>query len=312
MTTQRLDLPTLISTYGSEDAARDFLESLRWPNGVSCIKCGSLRNTRVTGRDTFRCLDCPTHFSVRAGTVLQDSKLPLSKWMLATYMICEAKKGISSNQLKRMLGVTYKTSWFLTHRVRGAMAQVGADARALTGTVEMDETFVGGKRHFAGRKGFTGPIPGSNSLANKTTVLGAVERGGEVRFRVAGNRGRQSLKTFFEDTVSDGAEAVYTDDFNVYQYIGIADGDTKHETVNHSAKEYARGEVHTNTVEGVWSLFKRGLVGTHHQMSVKHLPAYLAETAFKYNNRDNEHIFRETLRVLVTASPLTYAELIEE
>lgn len=312
MATQRLDLPTLITQYQDEDRCRALLEGLRWPNGVACPRCGSAHLSPVETRHKWDCMDCGYQFSVTAGTVLQDSKLPLAKWMLATYMICEAKKGISSNQLKRMLGVTYKTAWFLTHRVRGAMAQVGINDRPLSGTVEMDETFVGGKRHFKGRPGFTGPIPGSNSFSNKTTVLGAVERGGEVRFRVAGNRGNRAIKTFFEDTVADGAEAVYTDDYGVYQFIGIADGDTKHETVNHSAKEYVRGEVHTNTVEGVWSLFKRGLVGTHHQMSVKHLPAYLAETAFKYNNRDNEHIFRETLRVLVTADPLTYEALTSE
>lgn len=312
MPTKRLDLSTLISTYNDEESCRTLLEQLRWPNGIACTKCGSIRVSRVTGRDTFRCLDCAMHFSVRAGTVLQDSKLPLSKWLLATYMVAEAKKGISSNQLSRMLGVTYKTAWFVTHRIRGAMGQVGISDRPLTGVVEMDETLVGGKRHFPGRPGQPGTQAGYNTHAGKTTVLGAVERGGEVRFRVSGNRGRKTIKSFFEDEVSDGAEAVFTDEWFAYRGIGIGDGDTRHETVNHSAKEYVRGDVHTNTVEGVWSLFKRGLVGTHHQLSVKHLPAYLNETAFKYNNRENKSIFRETLRVLVTADPLTYQDLIAD
>ncbi len=307
MPTKRLDLSTLISTYASEESCRTLLEQLRWPDGVACTKCGSMRVSRVTGRDTFRCLDCQMHFSVRAGTVLQDSKLPLSKWLLATFMIAESKKGMSSNQLSRMLGVTYKTSWFLTHRIRGAMGHVARTQ--LSGTVELDETFHGGKVRLPGRPGFTGQQPGYNSFVNKTTVLGAVERGGEVRFRVAGNRGARTLKAFFEDEVSDGAEAVYTDDYGAYRNIGIADGETVHDTVNHSAKEYVRGDVHTNSIESVWSLFKRSVVGTHHQLSVKHLPAYLDEIAFKYNNRENKSIFRETLRVLVTADPLTYQEL---
>ena len=308
MATQRLDLPTLVSTYGSEESCRGLLESIRWPNGIACTKCGSLRVNRVTGRDTFRCLDCAMHFSVRAGTVLQDSKLPLSTWLLGTYLICEAKKGISSNQLKRMLGVSYKTSWFLTHRVRGAMGQL--HHVQLSGVVEADETFHGGKpRHM--RYNPDGSIAqGPNPDKPKPIVLGVVSRGGEVRFKVTTNRTGQTIRAFLDAEVSDGASAIYTDEFG--GYYGIGDENTKHETVNHKVKEYVRGDVHSNTIESVWSLFKRSVVGTHHQLSVKHLPAYLDEVAFKYNNRENTGIFRETLRVLVTADPLTYEALIAE
>ena len=309
MATKRLDLSTLISSYGSEETARGLLEELRWPNGIACIKCGSTRNNRVTGRDTFRCLDCPTHFSVRAGTVLQDSKLPLSKWLLATYMICEAKKGISSNQLKRMLGVSYKTSWFLTHRVRGAMGQI--KHFQLTGTVEADETFHGGKPRYMRYNPDGSIAQGPDPMNPKPIVLGAVQRGGEVRFRVVTNRTKATLKDFLTSEVADVAEAVYTDEWPGYRGI-MADEDTIHDTTDHKAREYVRGEVHSNTIEGVWSLFKRSVIGTHHQLSVKHLPAYLDEVAFKYNNRDNTDIFRETLRVLVTADPMTYSELIAE
>lgn len=306
--TERLDLPTLINRYHDEDACRDLLEALRWPDGVECPKCQEReRLSRVAKRDTWRCNACAYHFSVRAGTVLQDSKLPLWKWFLATYLVCESKKGYSSNQLKRTLGVTYKTAWFLTHRIRGAMGQVHREQ--LTGVVEVDETFHGGKRRFPGRPGFTGPQPGYNVLADKTIVVGAVQRGGEVRLRVVPDRRGKTLGAFITTEVADGASAVYTDEFAGYRSARIADRDTIHETVNHNADEWVRGDVHTNTVEGVWSLFKRSVIGTHHHMSVKHLPAYLDEIAFKYNNRDNEHIFRETLRVLVTADPMTYAEL---
>lgn len=314
--TQRLDIVTLIQSYSSEETCRELLEELRWPNGVACLKCGATgeRVTRVSTRDTWRCLECAYHFSVRAGTVLQDSKLPLSKWMLATYMVCEAKKGISSNQLKRMLGVTYKTAWFLTHRIRGAMGQVERP-RLNAAIIEADETWHGGKYRYQNGTG-TNPETGKGRGGRrpndgKVSVLGAVERGGEVRFKVSARRDIPSIRTFIEANVEDGTPRIMTDEWSPYAYV-VPDEDTKHETVNHRSKEWVRGDVHTNSIESVWSLFKRSVVGTHHHMSVKHLPAYLDEIAFKYNNRDNEHIFRETLRVLVTADPLTYAELIED
>lgn len=309
--TERLDLPTLIDRYHDEDSCRDLLERLRWPDGPVCPDCGeSERIGRVSTRPLIRCNACGRQFSVTVGTVLQDSKLPLWKWFLATYLVCESKKGYSSNQLKRTLGVTYKTAWFVTHRIRGAMGQVHREQ--LTGVIEVDETFHGGKRRFPGRKGHTGPAPGYNPLADKTIVVGAVERGGQVRLRVVPDRKARTLGEFIVAEVADGATAVYTDEFAAYRAARIADENTVHETVNHSADEWVRGDVHTNTVEGVWSLFKRSVIGTHHQLSVKHLPAYLDEIAFKYNNRDNLEIFRETLRVLVTADPMTYAELISD
>ncbi len=311
MATQRLDLPTLISRYTDEDRCRELLERLRWPEGVKCPRCQSDHLSPIETRHKWDCMDCGYQFSVTAGTVLQDSKLPLSKWMLATYMVCEAKKGISSNQLKRMLGVSYKTSWFLTHRIRGAMGQV--HRAQLTGIIEVDETFHGGKYRYpnAERDVFGKPKRGPRKDSNKTVVLGAVARGGQVRLRVAPDRGKRALGEFIVTEIADEAPTVYTDDWSAYRGL-FADEDTTHETVNHSEKEWVRGDVHTNTIEGVWSLFKRSVIGTHHHMSVKHLPAYLDEIAFKYNNRDNAHIFRETLRVLVTADPMTYADLIED
>jgi len=311
MATKRLDLSTLISTYNDEDACRVMLEGLRWPNGVQCPRCQSEHLSPIATRHKWDCMDCGYQFGVTAGTVLQDSKLPLSKWFLATYMVAEAKKGISSNQLSRMLGVTYKTAWFVTHRIRGAMGQM--EQAPLTGTVEIDETLHGGKPRYAAP--YVASLGhrqmGRRADKPKTTVIGAVERGGEVRFRVGANRLPDTLKEFIEANVSDAAPTVYTDGWVGYRNL-FKDEDTTHETVNHSAKEYVRGDVHTNTIEGVWSLFKRSVVGTHHQLSVKHLPAYLDEISFKYNNRDNKTIFRETLRVLVTADPMTYANLIED
>ena len=304
-----MDLPTLISTYHDDEACRDLLEQLRWPNGIACPRCGSTeeRTSRIANRDTIRCLECEYQFSVRAGTILQDSKLPLWKWFLGTYLIVESKKGMSSNQLKRMLGVTYKTSWFLTHRIRGAMGQ--AAQSQLLGIIEADETFVGGKPRYpraeVDEQGRHKHGPRADNP--KTIVLGALERGGDVRLRVAPDRRRTTLHAFIKSEVSDEAEAVYTDDWRPYR--GIGDEDTRHEIVNHNEQEWVRGDVTTNGIEGVWSLLKRSIVGSYHQLSVKHLPAYLDELEWRFNNRDNPHLFRDTLRVLVTADPLTYEAL---
>ena len=306
MPTKNLDLPTLIERFHDEDKCRTYLEDLRWPDGIACPQCdaGPERITAIPSRGRHRCNECQYQISVRAGTILQDSKLPLWKWFLATYMVVEAKKGISSNQLKRMLGVTYKTAWYLTHRIRDAMAQV--DEAQLTGIIEADETFVGGAPRYPQRdargKVKRGMVPG-----RKAIVLGAVERGGRIRLRIAPDRRGATIKAFLKDAVADEAEAIFTDEFRSYR--GIGDEDTRHERVNHSVDEWVRGDVHTNSAESVWSLLHRSIVGSYHHISVKHLQAYLEEIEFKFNNRQNPYIFRETLRVLVTADPLTYERL---
>jgi transposase-like protein len=233
---------------------------------------------------------------VLVGSVFSDTHLPLYKWLLATYIICESKKGVSANQLKRMIGVSYKTSWYLTHRIRAAMKE--ANPIPLTGVIEADETFIGGKKKGVGR----------GNLRSKTVVLGAMAREGDVRFTVAKRRNRKTLHTFINTVVADDAEAIYTDDWE--GYVGVADGNTRHETVNHSADEWVRADVHTQSIEGVWSLFKRSIVGSYHQLSTKHLPAYLDEMSFRFNNRDNPFLFRDTLVRLLNAETLRYAELV--
>lgn len=300
----------LMDDYGTDAECRKVLAELRWPDGVRCPRCEGEKHQYDSKRFAWDCQTCGYQFTVLAGTIFQDSKLPLRKWFVAVYLMCESKKGMSSSQLGRTVGVSYKTAWFLTHRIRGAMGSVVLEQ--LKGIIEADETFVGGKVRFPGRPGFTGQQPGYNSFVNKTTVLGAVERGGDVRFRVAGNRSARTIKAFIEDEVSDAAQAVYTDDYMVYRHIGIADGGTRHETVNHSAKEYVRGDVHTNGIESVWSLLKRSIVGSYHQLSVKHLDAYLAELQWRFNNRENDRLFPDTLRLMVTADPMTYADLIQD
>lgn len=292
-----MNLPQLIEEYGTEDKCIEALAELRWPDGVTCPKCESTNIGRIETRRLFDCAGCGYQFSVRVGTVLQDSKLPLWKWFLATLLLVEAKKGMSANQLARTLGVTAKTGWYLSHRIRAAMIEEGP---LLSDTIEMDETYVGGKAR--GR---------SNRVANKTLVLGAVERGGNVKLGVARSRDGAALGRFIRENVEDSVKFVYTDDYIGYKTVPeLRDEDTSHETVNHSQNEWLRGEVHTNTIEGVWSLLKRSIIGSYHHVSMKHLPAYLDELEWRYNNRRNPFIFRDTLTRLCESEVLGYQELV--
>jgi transposase-like protein len=229
----------------------------------------------------------------------------LWKWFVATYLICESKKGISANQLKRTLGVSYKTAWYLCHRIRSTM--VDENAPLLRGIVETDETYLGGKPRYRQHG------PGAMQKAarewkgRKTVVLGAIERGGKLRVRVAPDATSTTIQGFLKDVVADDAEAIYTDSHRSYR--GIEDHNTKHEFVDHSRDEWVRGAVHTNTVESAWSLFDRAIMGSYHKLSVKHLPAYLAEFEFRFNNRENPFLFRDTLLRLIEGDTLTYKEL---
>jgi transposase-like protein len=290
----------LIEQYGSEEKCRAYLAEIRWPDGVSCPKCGATKGiSRIKARDQWECDVEGYQFSVTAGTIFHDSHLPLWKWFLAVYMIGESKKGISSNQLKRMLRVSYKTAWYLSHRIRSAMKD---DGELLRGIVETDEMFTGGRRH--------GPFSRYPSDAEKAMVLGAVERGGKLRVRVSQHRNatKADVYDFLGAVVHDEAEAIYTDSAQVYHELG--DDNTRHAMVNHSIGQWVQADVHTNTIEGVWSLFKRSVVGSYHHTSVKHLPAYVDEMAYRYNNRSNPYLFRDTLTRLIEADGMTYAELI--
>jgi transposase-like protein len=306
-TTKEIALPELIRRFSNEDACRTALEQMRWPDGPQCPHCESVGATRVKGRETLDCNSCHHQFSVRVGTVLQDSKLPLWTWFLATYMMVEARKGVSSNQLKRMLGVSYKTAWFLSHRIRAAMR---IDYALLTGTVELDETYVGGKLRYAGKGvGGRGPAKGVNTLANKTIVLGALARDGNLVMRVEKRANRKTAEAFIASHVAPDTPNIYTDGARHLRKLG-EDFDTNHESVNHEAEEWVRGDVHTNGIESAWSLLKRSIMGSYHQLSAKHLPAYLDEMEWRFNNRENPYLFRDTLKVLMSSGNLEYSELI--
>lgn len=306
-----MNLVKLVEDFRTEDACRDYLVDVRWPDGISCPRCAGTTISKIHKRGQFDCDSCRYQFSVLAGTIFHDTKLPLWKWFAAVYLMCESKKGMSANQMKRTLNVSYKTAWYLCHRIRAAMGAVVTEQ--LEGVVEADETFVGGKPRFQNlepKKDWRGRRlePRKVGASNKAVVLGAIERGGNVRLRLSPDRTRKSLHAFLTAEVGDGAEAIFTDDWRPYR--GIADEDTRHEVVTHSEYEWVRGDVHTNGIESVWSLLKRAIIGSYHHTSVKHLQSYLDEMEWRYNNRDNEWLFKDTLKALVSAETLPYSELI--
>jgi transposase-like protein len=292
-----LNLFTMMDTFGTDDACREYLRKLRWPSDVCCPRCGDTSVSEITTRDQWDCSSCDYRFSVTSGTIFDNTKLSLRKWFAAAYLMIESKKGISANQMKRTLGVTYKTAWYLCHRIREAMGGPELEGPTLFGIVEVDETWIGGKVRGKGR-GYVG---------NKTLVAGAIQRGGHVRLEVIPEGSTEVLHAFIRRHAIDETEAIYTDE--LASYMGIADDNTRHETVNHSAKEWVRGDVHVNSAESVWSLFKRSIVGSFHRISVKHLDRYLEELEWRFNNRDNEYMFRDLMIRLVEGNAIRYQTL---
>lgn len=288
---------SLIDRFGDEDTCREYLEKLRWPNGPACPRCGDCSVSEITTRDQFDCNGCRYRFSVTSGTIFDNTKLPLRKWFVAIYLMIESKKGISANQMKRTLGVSYKTAWYLCHRIREAMGDDPLCGPTLFGIVEVDETLVGGERRGVG----------TGNRVGKTWVVGAVQREGKIRLAKIPNIKRVTLHDFIRRTVKDECEAIYTDELR--SYFGIADHNTWHETVTHHESEWVVGDVHTNSVEGVWSLLKRSIMGSFHKISAKHLDRYLEELEWRFNNRDNPFMFRDLLLRLVEGEALRYETL---
>jgi transposase-like protein len=263
--------------FSDEATAREHLEALRWANGRFCPHCGEVECTGPVsgGRPgLYYCASCKKQFSATVGTLFERSHVPLNKWMAAFYAMAASKKGVSAHQLHRSLAVTYKTAWFMAHRIREAMKE-GAWSGPLGGegkTVEADETFIGRK---PGRKKRQG-------AAHKHAVVALVERGGKTRsFHVERVNAANVRKVLV--TQVDRKSTLNTDEAIYYRTVGKEFG--KHESVNHSAEEYVRGETHTNTIEGVFSIFKRGMIGTYQHCGEQHLKRYLTEFDFRYNHR---------------------------
>ncbi len=286
-TANELTLGNIIANFATDDAAREYLESLIWANGPTCPRCKSCDASTVykmSGKTIraglYNCRGCKRAFTVTVGTIFEDSHIPLRKWLIAWYLINSSKKGISSLQLQRMLSLgSYRTALFMTHRIRHALKDT-TFAAPLSGVVEMDETYVGGKGRPGTRK------PGRPAAGgNKTPVVSLVERDGSKRSMVMERVTSANLGAALTANVAAGAD-VMTDAYPAYRRVM---GDFTHRSVNHSAGEYARREgemvAHTNTVESSFSLLKRGVYGTFHSVSKKHLHLYLAEFDHRWNTR---------------------------
>ncbi len=297
-----LDLCQLIDRFGDDQQCRNYLEHLRWPKGIECPECHGTKVSSILKRDQYNCDNesCGHQFSVTAGTIFHDTHLPLTKWFLAVYLLCQSKKGMSAHQLHRMLKVHYRTAWYLCHRIRHAVEQ--ATEPKLDGTCEVDETYVGGKQ-----KG-KGVWYGKHS---KQVVVGIRERGGDLRFFHAEDAKSGTLAKYIRDNISTDVDVIVTDDFVSYPsaFKKAPMPAHKHRVVNHSAGQYVDGEFHTNSVESAFSLLKRGIVGTWHKISAKHLPAYLDEMTWRFNNRKNPYLFRDTMLKLIHSENLKYKEL---
>ncbi|MGA2431103.1 MAG: IS1595 family transposase [Candidatus Acidiferrum sp.] len=290
-----MNLIDLNKAFPTDDKCRELLVRLRFPEGPRCIRCKGEAVELETDKQLFYCKACDYQFTVTAGTVFNDSHLPLVNWFVATLLLCEAKKGISACQIQRTLGIgSYRTAWYLCHRIRSAMVE--SQKAMLDGVIEIDETYVGGKA----RRG----LP----RKEKQVVIGIRKRGGELRLIRVNQATSEEIKKVVAENVSEDVEVIVTDESAIYPWAFSTNHKKLHKTINHS-REYVSGDVHTNTVESAFSLFKRGVMGTWHRMSVKHLPAYLDEMVFRFNRRKNPNLFTDTLRHMVTAPVLTYEKL---
>lgn len=293
-----------IRYFSDQDVCRDFVANLRWPDGVTCPRngCGSANVHFISTRKIWRCNGCKKQFSVKVGTIFEDSPIGLDKWLPAIWLLTADKKGVSSYQLERALGVTQKTAWFMLHRIRLAMSTESFNA-PLSGEVEADETYVGGKEKnkHASRKLRLGTGP-----VGKAAVMGLLERHGEVRAKHVPNNRKRTVQKAVQENVTPGS-TVYTDALASYTGLEAA---YIHEVIDH-AESYVRGQVHTNGLENFWSLFKRTIYGRYHSVEPFHLDRYLAEATQRFNTRtldDSERFAIITGQI--AGRRLTYEELI--
>lgn len=293
----------MMQVFGDEQACVDHLTAIRWKGGAFCPHCGSTKVYHFADKRNHKCGDCRKRFSIRVGSIFEDSKLPLRKWFMAIFLITSHKKGIASTQLAKDLGVTQKTAWFVLHRLRYA-ARTKSFNRPLDGTVEVDETYVGGKegnKHASKRDG------DKRGGKGKVAVVGLLERDGELRAKKVERVDGSTLKGEIAANVAPGS-IVMTDEHRGYSGIGKA---YRHRRVNHSAGEYVKWfYIHTNGIEGAWSHFKRQVIGVHHWMSEAHIQRYLDEFQWRWNRRDMAEGQRVNALLDQVGGRLTYKQLI--
>jgi transposase-like protein len=311
-----MEKPTTISLYDffkrfpDETAARLYFENGRWASGKYCPHCGSFSVSECVDHKpmAYRCKDCRKHFSVRTGTVLEQSRLPLQKWLMAIYMMTTARKGIPSTQMARELGITQKSAWFLAQRIRetwfaqsSEITEAGGGNK-LSGEVEVDETFIGGKEK---NKHANKKLHQGRGAVGKSIVVGVKQRGGDVIASHISNTSAPTLQGFIGKNV-EAQSIVYTDNFKSYNGLK---GYT-HLSVNHSVGEYVREQAHTNGIESFWALLKRGYYGVYHHMSHKHLHRYVNEFSFRHNTASFGTMgFIDATAKRMNNKRLTYKEL---
>jgi hypothetical protein len=279
------------AAFPDEEACKAYLVARRWPQGVRCPRCGNPAVYDLPSRKWhWQCEKCAPNgyrFSHIAGTIFENTNKPLRDWFRVAHLMLVSKKGMSALQIMRYMGFgSYKTAWLMCHKIRVALTE---NIEQLGGIVEVDETFIGGKGHNKHKDKRPGVKGGGGVLAGKTAVVGAVKRKGNVVARVIENVRADTLTAFVHEAVSHKVSLLCTDQWTGYK--GLSKQGYPHATVDHSVGEYVVGAVHTNTIEGFWSLIKRGCIGTFHKVSKKYLHLYVAEFQFRYNNRHNEDIF---------------------
>jgi ISXO2-like transposase domain/Transposase zinc-ribbon domain len=304
-----MKLIDVTKAFASDEQCLTYLEKSRWPDGVRCTVCGAKEVSKITRKSksknkraqVYQCLEktCKSQFSATNGTIFHDSHLPLSKWFMAIALLVDAKKSMSALQLSRHLACNYRTAWYLAHRIREAMTDVNAPK--LTGVVEVDETYIGGKQR--GHK---------SKLRNKDVVIGVRERGGALRLVHTKDNAAGTLYDVVAKHVSKDAEAIMTDENPSYNFKLTQFHNVRHGRIKHRNHVYVKGDVHTNTVESAFSLLKRGIIGSFHSVSIKHLQRYLNEFGYRFNRREDADIFEQTVSRMAQGKALPYAKLTEE
>jgi transposase-like protein len=302
-----MNLIDIHKTFRNDDECVEYLAGLRWPDGVRCVTCGTDKvrqyvapTDKQPNRKIYQCQEatCQQQFTATSGTIFHDTHLPLTKWFMALSIIVDAKKGISAKQLQRHLDTGYKTAWYLAHRIRKAMEET--DRPFLSGTVEIDETYIGGKAKIADR------------YKNKEVVIGLRQRGGPLRFVHAKDAKANTIYDIIAEHVGKDVEFIMTDENPVYNFEATKFRAATHRRIKHKDRVYVRGDVHTNTVENSFSLLKRGITGSFHRISIKHLSRYLSEFEYRFNRRENPNRFEETLTRMAKAKPMPFESLTSE